>query len=657
MRLRLGTKLTVMVIVMFAVLSSLAIFWSYRGHSNTMDQYYKTMATNVARTAASQLDPDKLTAYRKTLQKDGDYQAYLDMLFAVKESNDCAYLYVQYSADDIVTFLFDADNGPTAKALGDTVPNEMGDGMDLARYTYGDTLPAFISNGVFGWLCTGMVVVKDASGGNVALVGADIDMTQVMAERHAFLRSILLVELGVAVLLAAFLLLAVNKNVVGPVNRLSEATAHFLENRTEKAFSLADLNIHTGDEIERLGASIQTMEGNINEYIKNLTAVTAEKERIGAELDVASAIQDSMLPKIFPAFPQYDKFEIFATMDPAKEVGGDFYDFFFLDETRLAIVIADVSGKGVPAALVMVITKALIKDRFLSGAAPADALTAVNTQLCESNDEGMFITCWAAIIDIDTGKMQYVNAGHNAPVLLHAGGEAEWLNHRSGFVLAGMQGVSYRPYEARLAPGDLLYLYTDGVTEATDTENRLFGEERLMASLKSHSALAPSRLLPAVTADVAAFVGDAPQFDDITMLALRLLHTFEVKTFPADVAHLDDAIDYINNRLIKEGCSPKALSQIDIALDELLTNVVTYSGSPDMTVGCRINGPSARILLSDRGTPFNPFDLPAPDTKQSAEERQIGGLGVFLVTKLMDRAEYAYYDNRNTVMLEKQARD
>ena len=249
---------------------------------------------------------------------------------------------------------------------------------------------------------------------------------------------------------------------------------------------------------------------------------STEKQQIASELSVATHIQTSMLPCIFPAFPERTEFDIYATMNPAKEVGGDFYDFFLVDDDHLAVVIADVSGKGVPAALFMVIAKTLIKDHAQQGTQPEEVFTEVNRLLCEANDEGMFVTAWMGVLELSTGHLAYVNAGHNPPLLRH-GGKYEFLRTRSGFILAGMEGMRYRPASLELSPGDAVYLYTDGVTEAANESKQLYGDQRLFDTLNAHADSGPETLLKIVKDDVDAFVGDAPQFDDITMLGLRYL--------------------------------------------------------------------------------------------------------------------------------------
>ncbi len=282
-------------------------------------------------------------------------------------------------------------------------------------------------------------------------------------------------------------------------------------------------DIDTGDEVQTLAKSFESMTGRMKQYIRDITAITAEKERIGAELSVATHIQASMLPSVFPPFPDRKEFELYAKMDPAKEVGGDFYDFFMVDHDHIALVIADVSGKGVPAALFMVIARTLIKNYAKSGMSVEDIFIKTSDQLCEGNGEGLFVTAWIGIIDLNTGVMTYCDAGHEYPYVLHADGSIEILKPlKKKLPLAAMEGIKYIPNEITLKKGDCLLLYTDGVLEATDADNRLYGPERLETVLTDKWADDTKTLLKDIRADVDDFVAGAPQFDDLTMLAFRL---------------------------------------------------------------------------------------------------------------------------------------
>lgn len=333
------------------------------------------------------------------------------------------------------------------------------------------------------------------------------------------------------ILIINILLIAINAIIIVvmliAVNRLCNGLASPIIGLTKEVQLIGNGNleysscIHTGDEIETLSNSFEKMTVSLKKYIANLTSVTAEKERIGAELDVATHIQKSMLPCIFPAFPDIKTFDIYATMDPAKEVGGDFYDFFMVDESHLAIVMADVSGKGIPAALFMVIGKTLIKDHTQPGTDLSEVFTTVNNMLCESNSEGLFITAFEGVLDLCTGEFNYVNAGHEVPYICKKDEDYKAYKIRPGFVLAGMENMKYKSGSITLEPGDKIFQYTDGVTEATNANNELYGSERLNSILNLNREKSPIDLLPAVKADIDKFVDKAPQFDDITMLCLE----------------------------------------------------------------------------------------------------------------------------------------
>lgn len=311
-----------------------------------------------------------------------------------------------------------------------------------------------------------------------------------------------------------------SKRLTKPVTELIEDVKHIsggeLDYRTD---------VESNDEIGELANEFNSMAGSLQKYIGELTAVTAEKERIGAELNIATQIQAAMLPCVFPPFPDHNEFDICASMDPAKEVGGDFYDFYLIDKTHLALTIADVSGKGVPAALFMVISKSLLKSSAQSGCSPAQVLQSINAQLCENNTVGMFVTVWLGILDLTNGKMVCANAGHEYPVIRREGGRYELFKDKHGFVLGGLETSVYKEYELNLSAGDRLFVYTDGLTEAVNAGNELFGTGRMLEALNGHPDCDCAGLISAVTADVNAFAGSTPQFDDMTMLA------FEIKDF------------------------------------------------------------------------------------------------------------------------------
>ena len=301
----------------------------------------------------------------------------------------------------------------------------------------------------------------------------------------------------------------VKKLVVDNIYRINSSLAAITEGKLN---TVVDVRSH--EEFAALSDDINSTVDTLKRYIADAEA------RIDAELAFAKAIQHSALPSVFPPFPNRKEFDIRACMHTAKEVGGDFYDFYFVDKNTLAFLIADVSGKGIPAAMFMMTAKTLLKSYAESGMGVAEVLTQANNKLCESNDAGMFVTVWMGYLNTKTGEVTYANAGHNPPFIRHADGRVDVVKSRPGLVLAGMEGIRYRTNTVQLKPGDLLYLYTDGVTEATDAENNLFGEARLQAVLQQKMSGDIQTVCTQVKEDVDRFVGEAPQFDDITMLAL-----------------------------------------------------------------------------------------------------------------------------------------
>lgn len=329
---------------------------------------------------------------------------------------------------------------------------------------------------------------------------------------------IMILSLAALLALLSGIALWQGKRIVRPLNTM---TQHISEIKGENLEFKMEDTYRTGDEIEILANSFADMSRTTIEYIDRVRTVTAEKERIGAELNMAARIQNSMLPHIFPPFPERDEFDLYASMDPAKEVGGDFYDFFLVDENHLCVVIADVSGKGIPAALFMMVSKLIVQSYALLGQSPGEILTSANDAICSNNQAEMFVTVWVGILEISTGRLTAANAGHEFPALMRAGGEFELFMDKHGFVVGGLEGVKYKQYELQLEPGDKLFVYTDGVAEATDANNELFGTDRMLAALNTAKDQGPKELLHSVRQSIDDFVKDAEQFDDLTMLCVE----------------------------------------------------------------------------------------------------------------------------------------
>ena len=333
---------------------------------------------------------------------------------------------------------------------------------------------------------------------------------------HARNILLLLVVLIVAAGMASAFSIA--SRIIEPLNTITRRVASLgVRNRQ---FMMEDV-YRTGDEIEVLAESFAKQSARTRLYIDQIKRVTAEKERIGAELDMASKIQASQLPRLFPPFPDRKEFSLYASMTPAKEVGGDFYDFFMIDDDHIGFVMADVSGKGVPAALLMMVARVLIKSGLQNGKDPGETLRSVNNQLCEGNDADFFVTVWAAVLEISTGKGIAANAGHEHPVIRRAGGSYELLVYRHSLPVGVMKDVPFRQHEFRMSPGDSFFVYTDGVAEAANGKNELYGTDRMLSTLNRDPDAQPEQVLANVASDIDSFVDGAEQFDDITMLCVR----------------------------------------------------------------------------------------------------------------------------------------
>lgn len=322
-------------------------------------------------------------------------------------------------------------------------------------------------------------------------------------------------SIAVIALIVAVIEYFISRTISKPIIKLTDTVKNTGEGDFDKKS-----DIDSRDEIGDLARGFNKMQDDLKLYTENLKTVTAEKERIGAELNVATQIQAYMLPRTFPPFPQNKEIDLFASMTPAKEVGGDFYDFFLIDQDHLALAIADVSGKGVPAALFMVNSKTMIKNRAMQGGTPAQILEDVNNQLCEGNAADMFVTCWLGICDLSTGIMTAANAGHEFPAICGSDRKFELLKDKHGFVLAGMEGARYRDYTIQLEQGGSIFVYTDGVPEATDADSAMFGADRMLESLNRRPDKKPDVFISQVGSAVKEFTGEAPQFDDITMVGM-----------------------------------------------------------------------------------------------------------------------------------------
>ena len=523
--------------------------------------------------------------------------------------------------------------------IGIVVPKEMEDRKTATQLYYEN-----IVNESGDFDAEHMYVFKFVEG--YCLIAA-MPVAEAMFMRDASMLTSVFMQVIIFATLFVFIYVLIKRVIINNLQKVNDTLG-----RITKGDLNVTVDVRTNREFSSLSDDINSTVNTLKRYIAEAAA------RIDKELEYAKQIQLSALPTNFPTDEEYS---IYAQMIAAKEVGGDFYDFYKLNDTTVAFLAADVSGKGIPAAMFMMTAKTIIKDLAESGMAVNDVFTKANEKLCENNESGMFVTAWMGILDLTTGKMQFANAGHNPPLLKRANGDFEYLKTRAGFVLAGMEGVRYRVGELTLSPGDRLFLYTDGVPEATNAENKLYGEDRLLAFMNQNASAAATEFLPALKANIDEFVGDAPQFDDITMLMLDYKPTqggvcMTNKTFAAKVEALSDVLGFVDQTLEGYGCPMKIQTAICVAIEEIFVNVAHYAygdGEGDMTLGIGFDEGSREITfrMTDKGTPFDPLKKPDPDITLPAEEREIGGLGIFITKKTMDTVTYAYENGENVLTM------
>jgi sigma-B regulation protein RsbU (phosphoserine phosphatase) len=519
LQLKFISGLLVMALVLIAALSAVIA----REYRKSMENYYAKVAFDEAKIAAETINGDKIAEYASTLTKDDYYEQVRQMLLRVKQAVGLKYFYVVIPYENLMFYIWDAGGEGEAGVcdLGDS-DNYYGGGQDVMRDAFlnsdGERHVLITDNDRYGYLASAYVAILDSGGKPVALSSVDMSMDMINEQINGLIVAIVLIIVGVLLIFVIGYFFFIRQTVLKPIYILGKAAKTIVREQMEDlaAFSV---NVKTGDELESLADAFTRMAHELHAYILNLESVTTEKERISTELNIATDIQASMLPRIFPPFPERVEIDLFASMKPAKEVGGDFYDFF-MDGNKLWCVMADVSGKGVPAALFMVIGKTLIKNAALSGKRPGEVAELVNNALCEDNETGLFITAFIACLDLNTGSFTYANAAHNPP-LINKDGKWEYLKSADPAPpLALYGGLSYEEAGFTLEKGGKIFFYTDGVTEAFNADGEMYEEYRLLSAANATDTDNPKLFAETIKADLEVFVNGAEQSDDITVLAL-----------------------------------------------------------------------------------------------------------------------------------------
>ena len=501
----------------------------YREFKQELENLYGDITIQLAKTGASYIHVDSIPYWIKH-EPDEECEQTNKKLDTLTNTSDRAYIYVSVISPDYKkrTYVFDTVNQLSLEAGSKVIPFGTVSSLEDKDEEYinnlklvieeGKNYTSFTYKGEGGHVTTALPLFG-TDGKVTAIMSIVKPMNEIKEHRRNFLRSIIISATILTLLFIALYAFLLYMGIIRPILFVTYETSHLAEHHGELTGLLK--KIRHRNEIGKLAKSVEKMSRDMNKYIEDLTHATAEKERLGAELNVATKIQAEMLPRVFPPYKDHSEIELYASMTPAKEVGGDFYDFYMLDDDHFAMVVGDVSGKGVPAALFMVITKTLLKDASVHTANPAEIFERVNSILCESNESGLFVTCWMGILTLSTGELNFANAGHTAPIIM-TNGETKYLSTKPNLMLAAMDGIPYTSHSLKMNKGDRLFIYTDGITEATNEYDELYGEERLLHIMQSvpEKGKTTRDILDIVRNDLTDFVLEAPQFDDITMLAM-----------------------------------------------------------------------------------------------------------------------------------------
>ena len=548
-RLSIKNRVAINAVIFMGILTAAIATIGYKLYVDSVRENYTDYADTVLKYAYAEAEEYGFGDMIANRVMPEGYEKLRAKLNSIKDNSKIEYLYAIYFEDpDDIHSLCYAINAKTkaelleGKKAGKTfseiytymgTPVEKGGFADDTlltlqkaikdKKTDSGTLEGY--SDVYGHMLNGYHVVFDNQGNAAGLVCVEIDTNRIYNNLYRYIRWVILIAAIFTAIIVILYVILTKHYLVGPIEKIVENSNSFVGKMKSGAdpeeLHYESVQVKAGGELELLSDNVQSLADGVSSYITNLREVTAEKERIGTELSLATRIQADMLPNIYPAFPDRPEFDVYATMTPAKEVGGDFYDFFLIDEDHLCILIADVSGKGVPAALFMMASKIILANNAMIGKSPAKVLEDTNAAIYPNNREDMFVTVWLGILEISTGKLTAANGGHEYPIIRNADGEFELYKDKHGFVIGGLEGLKYVDYELQLTPGSRVFLYTDGVPEATSENKELFGTKRMIEALNEDPDANPEGLLNNVKNSVERFVKDAEQFDDFTMLCVE----------------------------------------------------------------------------------------------------------------------------------------
>ncbi len=653
------------IIILILIVTFVIEILSFTIFSRSIIGMYKKDGEQVAKEILTKINTNNFDNYLKEEKEEEYYNDYMKLIL-LGQMKEVSRIYIIQVDDKFeeCTYIFDAVNI-------DTAVYDIGEKAKINSKRYKRKLKNLYSmkrpkenymkrsskNAESSYFTT-LVPVKKADGEIVGILGIQYSIKKLVVSGVSFSIWASVITILIIIVISILVYRFFRKNIVLPIIDICDESKRFAsENTIVKEKMLEEKLIEENSkitEIRELAQSIDKMECDTIKYIDNLTIATKERERVGTELKLASAIQKSMLAN---DLPNSSSFNISATMMPAKEVGGDFYDFYMIDDNHLALVIADVAGKGIPAALFMMITKVLLKTRMSISLTPAEVLTVVNKEIYKNNQTNMFITVWLGVLELSTGMLTFSNAGHEDIAIYREKKKFTIHKKKHGIVLGAFEDYEYKNYHLRLNGGDKLFLYTDGVVEAMNKDGTMFGIERMLEALNKSKDDKVSEILTNVQSDVDKFVGEATQFDDLTMLAIEYIGVDKEmkKTFKAKKEELDTVLSFVN-KASAEYLNPKFMSKIDLVVEEIFINIVKYAYGDEVgDVDIEVKATDNKVVISfeDTGVAFNPLEIEEADVTLPIEEREIGGLGIYMVRKIMDNVEYMHKENKNVLVIEK----
>jgi len=669
--------------VLILIVSGIVTFYHQWLTANYTETLYYDKALVAADLAANLGEKYQIKKYAGGGAEDSSYAELLNKLDIICQKTDILYIYFDIpdkATNGLEHVLAASDTAiPRGHHYSKTVETDEPDVMTnyeamLRVYEGLSTNERVYLSNDSGYVMTAFVPVYQ-DGAIVAVAGVDIAMDTILSSVHT---NTLIIGGGIVAIFAVFILIYlifIRRTIIRPMESLSNEMTHFISadnlSRNDEPST-----IKATGEIAGMVGAFNSMKADIQHYAKNLATAAAEQERLHTELALAAEIQLSNVPGPFP--PQ-DDVAIEAFLKPAKEVGGDFYDYFMLDDDHLVMVMADVAGKGIPAALFTMKTKTLLSDASVILWDPAAIMARANNVLCEQNDACIFVTAFLGILTLSTGHLAFTNGGHTLPVLCGRSG-CRLMEIDSDFVLGAVAGADYATQSMTLEPGDRLFLYTDGVTEAFSPDDELFGEKRMVDALAASASLTAREALDNLHAAITAFAAGTEQSDDLTMMAVDYRRSAKAGgpdpgggaaeasapktlTLPADIRRLEEVKAFAAASL-PDGADEMAGAQIELITEEIFTNICSYAYAAEdaeakpaveqtVTLTCQAQGDSLTLIFEDNGQPFDPLATAGPDLDAPALDRPVGGLGIFLTRELADDIRYDRDGDQNRLTIEK----